>query len=251
MFRMGIARVGHERTSASRFACCQQAVARRVLGGHSAEGRRLVSGADFRNVHEVETFMAILPDSFKAFQYQTGIDRVCDAFRASAGKMNEALSEAKLSYAQYDQAGVDDSEYDEDGILLGSTAHSLAQAEMEAILAVNVVREAFVTSAFHYWERSARAWTGLHGRRDHFGILSAESAKKYPLSPQLDNLNRLNNLLKHNSHRIDQTLVDARPDYFASLFPSANDASPKRLRLRLRHEHVEEAFDIVRASGPI
>ncbi|KOF22352.1 hypothetical protein AC244_02080 [Ensifer adhaerens] len=197
-----------------------------------------------------ETFMAILPDSFKAFRYQTGIDRVCDAYRASADKMNEALSQAKQAYAQYDQAGVDDSEYDEDGILLGSTAHSLAQAEMDAILAVSVVREAFVTSAFHYWERSARAWTGLHGRRDHFGILSTESAKKYPLSPQLDNLNRLNNLLKHNSHRIDPTLVDARPDYFASPFPSANNTSPQRLRLRLLHEHVEEAFDIVRASGP-
>lgn len=82
--------------------------------------------------------MAILPDSFKAFRYQTGIDRVCDAYRASANKMNEAFGEAKQSYAQYDQAGVDDSEYDEDGILLGSTAHSLAQAEMDAILAVIV-----------------------------------------------------------------------------------------------------------------
>ncbi|NKQ88698.1 hypothetical protein [Rhizobium ruizarguesonis] len=197
-----------------------------------------------------ETFMAFLPESFKAFRYQTGIDRICDAYRASADTMSKALRDAAHAYSQYEQAGIDDAEYDEDGILLGSTAHSLAQAEMDAILAVSVVREAFVTSAFHYWERSARAWTRLHGRRDHFGILSAESAKIYPISPQLDNLNRLNNLLKHNSHRIDQTLVDTRPDYFAPLFPSANNTSPQRLRLRLLHEHVEEAFDIVRASGP-
>ncbi|MBY3568655.1 hypothetical protein [Rhizobium laguerreae] len=194
--------------------------------------------------------MAILPETFKAFRYQTGIERICDAYRASADTMSKALRDAGHAYSRYEQAGIDDAEYDEDGILLYSTAHSLAQAEMDAILAVSVVREAFVTSAFHYWERSARGWTRLHGRRDHFGMLIAESAKIYPISPQLDNLNSLNNLLKHNSHRINQTLVDARPDYFAPLFPSANNTSPQKLRLRLLHEHVEEAFDIVRASGP-
>ncbi|MBY5422302.1 hypothetical protein HFN05_05700 [Rhizobium leguminosarum] len=194
--------------------------------------------------------MAIFPESFKAFQYQTGIDRICDAYRASADTMRKALGEASQAYAQYMDDGVDDREYDEDGILIASTEHSLAQAEMDAILAVSVVREAFVTSAFHYWERSARTWTGLHGRYDGFKKLRDECAKRYSISPQLDNLNLLNNLLKHNSHRIDQTLLDARPDYFAALFPSANNTPPQKLRLRLHNEHVEEAFDIVRASGP-
>lgn len=195
--------------------------------------------------------MAILPESFKAYQYQTGIQRIRDSYRASADTINKAVTEASQASLQYLESGADDREYDEDGILLYSTAHSLAQAEMDAVLAVAVIREAFITSAFHYWERSARAWTGLHGRRDHFRILSVESAKKYPLSPQLENLNRLNNLLKHNSQRTaDQELIDARPDYFAPLFPSVNAATPHQPRLRLLHEHVEEAFEIIRASGP-
>nr|WP_064251295.1 hypothetical protein [Rhizobium leguminosarum]OAP88118.1 hypothetical protein A4U53_35575 [Rhizobium leguminosarum] len=194
--------------------------------------------------------MIIIPESFKAYQYQTGIDRIRDAYRASADTINKAVSEATLVSIQHLESDVDDREYDEDGILLYSTAHSLAQAEMDAILAVTVVREAFITSAFHYWERSARAWTGLHGRRDHFGILSIESAKKYPLSPQLENLNLLNNLLKHNSHRVDRTLLKSRPDYFGTLFPTTNVNNPPEPRLRLSHEHVEEAFDIVKASGP-
>ncbi|MGO7530836.1 hypothetical protein [Rhizobium leguminosarum] len=194
--------------------------------------------------------MAILPESFKAYQYQTGIDRIRNAYRASADTIDKAVAEATQASVEYLESGADDAEYDEDGILLFSTAHSLDQAEMDAVLAVSVVREVFVTSAFHYWERSARVWTGRHGRGDHFGILSVESAKKYPLSPHLENLNRLNNLLKHNSQRTDQALVDARPDYFAPLFPSVNNAAPQIPRLRLLHEHVEEAFDIVSASGP-
>ncbi|MBY5477120.1 hypothetical protein HFO84_07210 [Rhizobium leguminosarum] len=194
--------------------------------------------------------MAILPESFKAFQYQTGIDRIRDAYRASAETINKALSAATQEYAQHLESGVDDREYDEDGILLFSTENSLAQAELDAILAVSVVREAFITSAFHYWERSARAWTGLHGFEHKFPDLRKETRRLYPVSPQLPYLNRLNNVLKHNSHRVDRTLLKNRPDYFSSLFPKRNGNNPPELRLRISHEHVEEAFDIVSASGP-
>lgn len=197
--------------------------------------------------------MAILPESFKAFRYQTGIDRICDAYRASAETIDKAVSEATHASLQYLESGDDHREYDEDGILIFSTASALAQAETEAILAVSVVREAFITSAFHYWERSARAWTSLHGRYDGFKKLYDECEKRYSVSPQLKNLNLLNNLLKHNSGSVDanEPLVTERSDYFAPLFLSGKTTSPKRLSLRLSHDHVEEAFDIVRASGPV
>ncbi|MGS1018106.1 hypothetical protein [Allosphingosinicella humi] len=42
---------------------------------------------------------------------------------------------------------------------------------MNAMLAVSVVREAFVTSAFHYWEISGRGWTGISGQHDTFNTL--------------------------------------------------------------------------------
>ncbi|NKJ03744.1 hypothetical protein [Rhizobium sp. SG741] len=194
--------------------------------------------------------MAILPESFKAFQYQTGIDRICDAYRASADTINKAVSEATLACLQHLESGVDDREYDEDGTLLFSTSYSLAQAEMDVILAVAVVREAFITSAFHYWERSARAWTGLHEFEHKFPDLRRETRRLHPVSPQLPNLNRLNNVLKHNSRRVDRTLLKNRPDYFGTLFPKRNANNPPEPRLRISHEHVEEAFDIVRGSGP-
>lgn len=194
--------------------------------------------------------MAILPESFKAFQYQTGIDRIRDAYRASAETINKALSAATQAYAQHLESGADDREYDEDGILVFSTASSLAQAELDAILAVTVVREAFITSAVHYWERSARVWTGLHGFEHKFPALRDATLPLYEVSPQLANLNRLNNVLKHNSHRVDRTLLRNRPDYFGSLFPKRNGNNPPEPRLQISHEHVEEAFDIVSTSGP-
>ncbi|MDW9735751.1 hypothetical protein GOC00_08455 [Sinorhizobium meliloti] len=194
--------------------------------------------------------MVIIPESFKAYQYQTGIDRIRDAYRASANTISKAVSEATQASLQYLESGADDREYDEDGILVFSTASLLAQAELDAILAVTVVREAFITSAFHYWERSARTWTGLHGFEHKFADLRKETRRLYPVSPQLPNLNRLNNVLKHNSHRVDRTLLKKRPDYFGTLFPGRNGNNPPEPRLRIGHAHVEEAFDIVKASGP-
>lgn len=195
--------------------------------------------------------MAKIPESFRAYQYQTGIDRIRDAYRASADTINKAVSEATQGSLRYLESGADDREYDEDGILVFSTASSLAQAELDAILAVTVVREAFITSAFHYWERSARAWTGLHGFEYKFPDLRKETRRLYPVSPQLANLNRLNKVLKHNSYRVDRTLLRNRPDYFGTLFLARTGNNPPEPRLRLSHEHVEEAFDVVRASGPM
>jgi len=194
--------------------------------------------------------MVILPESFKAYQYQTGIDRIHNAYRASAETIESAAAEAKQASLQYLESGADDREYDEDGILVISTASSLDQAELDAILAVTVVREAFITSAVHYWERSARVWTGLHGFEHKFPALRDATLLLYGVSPQLANLNRLNNVLKHNSRRVDRTLLRNRPDYFGTLFPVRTGANPPDPRFRLSHQHVEEAFDIVRASGP-
>lgn len=195
--------------------------------------------------------MAIVPESFRAHMFQTGIHRICEAYRASVATMEKAFADAKKAAAEYENSGLDDSEYNEDGFLIHSTRHSLNNDEMDAILATTVVREAFITSAFHYWERSARGWTGLHAPSDRFPALSKASSKLYPLSPQLHNLNRLNNLLKHSGDEKARLLAKVRPDYFAPpLFPSKGNTSRHGFRLRVTNDHVEEAFDIVRTSGP-
>ncbi len=194
--------------------------------------------------------MASLPESFKAFQYQTGIDHIRDAYRASAATLEKAHADATQTYADFEAMGVDGEVYDEQGTLVGSIGFIRAEAERDASLQASLVREAFITTTYHYWERSAKVWSRIHGSTN-FPTLSASSAKRYPISPQLENLNRLNNLLKHDTSGIDQRLLHDRPDYFRDgLFTPKPGNTVSNPRLRLRHEHVEEAFEIIRASGP-
>lgn len=194
--------------------------------------------------------MVAIPDSFKAFEFQTGVDRIRDAYRASVATMEKSQREAQESYATYEAGGEDDSEYDEYGFLIHSTRHALDYDERNATLAITVVREAFITSAFHYWERSARGWTGLYSKKDTYPVLSKASAERYAVCPKLEVLNTLNNLLKHSGSDNSLSLSRIRPDYFSPLFPEQNSLSDQSLRLHIQHEHVEEAFAIVKASGP-
>ena len=201
--------------------------------------------------------MAPFPESFRAFAYQTGIDRIRDAFRASVATMEAARQTASDAQMLYLRSGDDDREYDEDGVLIRSTAHQLDFEAMNATLAVSVVREAFVTSAFHYWEVSARGWTGLSGQQDAFKTLRNASVKHYPLSPQLIALNHLNNTLKHDNAYHARELAKLRTDHFARLPSSSIRKNAKgedeelwSWSLRLTDTHVEGAFGIIRASGP-
>ena len=193
--------------------------------------------------------MVPLPESFKAFMYQGNVDRVRVAYRASAATMESVSQAAREAAARYEASGEDDAEYDEDGATIFSTRHSLDYAAMEAGLAVTVVREAFITSAFHLWETSARGWTGLHKPGQTFDLLSAASDKHYPISPNLRHLNTLNNYIKHRNPAKAALLAIDRPDYFHTYF--GRQWGPDRPpHLRITHEHVEEAFETISVSGP-
>lgn len=194
--------------------------------------------------------MAILPESFKAFQFQSGLEIVRDSFRASITTMTEASDRAHAAHLEYVASGEDDREYDEDGNLARSTEHDLGYESMNAGLALSVIREAFITSAFHYWERSARAWTGLHGKHEGYPILSKAVSRLYPLHPRLPVLNILNNHLKHSSGDNADKLALEWPSVFRPLFPPMLPVDRPVRRLALQDAHVEEAFEIVAASGP-
>ncbi len=194
--------------------------------------------------------MAILPEYFKAFQFQSGLEVVRDSFRVSNATMAEASQKAKEAHLHYVESGADDREYDEDGVLVRSKEHELGYESMNAGIASSVVREAFITSAFHYWERSARGWTGLNGKHDGFPALSLAAGKLYALHPRLPVLNILNNLLKHNSSDNAEKLAVEWSDVFCPLFPPMRPVDKPVRRLAIRDAHVEEAFAIVAASGP-
>ena len=194
--------------------------------------------------------MVLIPKSFQAFMFQSGVDTIRDAFTASVGTVKEAERKAEEALALYVASGKDDTEYDENGSVLHSTYFLLAHKASEMSIAAREVRRAFIMSAFHYWERSARGWTNLDGRSDNYNKLKRQAAKQFDMSPKLDELNHLNNVLKHNSPFNVCMLANIRSDHFIHMPYSTIDNRRVTWALGLNDAHVEEAIEIVRSSGP-
>jgi hypothetical protein len=80
-------------------------------------------------------------------------------------------------------------------------------------------------------------------------LLVEKASKKYLVSERLKSLNVLNNYVKHGGDELAQALVDdPLSDYMIPL-PFQRGDAPRHI-LRITHDHVEDAFKIVKASGP-
>ena len=193
--------------------------------------------------------MVELPRSFKVFEFRSGLEVIREAFRASDATMDAAMRSADEAEMAYLDSGEDEEEYDEDGILVWTKANELDDASRQALIASRAVREAFVTAAFHYWERSARSLTGLHKATDTFPVLRKAMKKKYPVSHRLTHVNILNNLLKHGSEGHAVSLSTKWPELFRPPLSGRGNV-PFRARLTVSASHVEEVFQIILDSGP-
>jgi len=163
--------------------------------------------------------------------------------------MRQNSNNARQAHLDYVVSGEDEREY-EDGILISSRESELEYDAFTAVMATQLVREAFVMTAFHYWERSARQWTELRDKRDGFELLKTAVGQKYPVHTRLPDVNTLNNLLKHDSAEKAEKLFAAWPELFRELFESSVNKFAAKRRLSISDKHVEEIFDIVAASGP-
>lgn len=190
--------------------------------------------------------MVELP-TFQAWQFHTGIARISAAFRAAVAAMEAEQVGAQEAYDSYVASGQDDREYDGDGVLTHSTEVSLEFASREAVLATQAVRQAFATSTFHYWERSARAWTGCD--RPNFPVLKESvEGQGIRVDERLELLNNLNNLLKHDSARSGGKVFEVRPNLFiGSRRPTSRNWQASVV---LANRDIEEFLDAIARSGP-
>lgn len=186
--------------------------------------------------------------SLLAFRFSSDIDRIEDAFKASVDAMEQAYQAAEAAYDGYVNSGEDDDEYDEDGVLASSTRHTLSWEAVQKSMARTVIREAFVTSIFHFWEYSARYWTSSQDA-DFRGLRRKVRELGYPVdNAGLILLNDLNNLLKHNNPRTGAKLFKQASSFFwMSREPKG---SHSRSALRITDEDVFRFIQVVRNSGP-
>lgn len=190
--------------------------------------------------------MVELPN-FHAWQFHTGIERIRAAFRAAVAAIEAEQGGAKEAYDRYVASGQDDREYDEDGVLTHSTEVSLEFDSREAVLGTQAVRQAFVTSTFHYWERSARAWTGCD--KPNFPALQKSvEGQGIPVDERLKLLNTLNNLLKHDSAARGEQVFEVRPDLF--MWRRRPTGRSWQSSVVLTNQDIEEFLDAIARSGP-
>ena len=184
--------------------------------------------------------------NFQVWQFHTGIERLRAAFRGAIAAIEAEQGSAQEACDRYVASGQDDREYDKDGILIQSTEASLQFDSMEAVLATGAVRQAFVTSTFHFWERSARAWTRCEGNFP--ALRKCVEAQGIPVDERLRLLNTLNNLLKHDSETHGEQVFKIRPDLF--MWRRRPTGRNWQSSIALTNKDVEEFLDAIARSGP-
>lgn len=186
--------------------------------------------------------------SIRAFEFRSDLDRIEDAFKASISAMDQAYEAAEAAHDRYVDSGEDDDEYDDDGVLISSTRHQLRWEAMQKSMAQTVIREAFLTSIFHFWEYSARYWMGDQDA-DFRGLRRKVRALGYAIDCDgLVLLNELNNLLKHDNAKTGAKLFKRAPRLF---WMGREPAGPHwRSALRVMNEDVLHFIKVVRNSGP-
>jgi hypothetical protein len=178
-----------------------------------------------------------------AFIFKFGLDQVRSGFRAAIDGCDEQADAACRrcedfleNNSNFSEDSPEDDEFQE-----------LSHAEWLASKAKSVIREAFVLSAFHYWERSMRSWCNFDGNSfDNLKNRCDEAG--YSSDPRLKNVNHLCNLIKHDNAKYSEKLAGEWGDLFEEL--------PHKIKqktewiLALTDDHVVEIFDIVARSGP-
>lgn len=115
---------------------------------------------------------------------------------------------------------------------------------------MRLIREAFVLTLYHYWEKELNALLRI-GRGDHLKLMSAIklNGQLQVDTAGLERLRLIANTIKHNDgHR----LYASEPGMFGL---EAKDLEPRDRRgwhnfLRLTDEDILKGIAAVRASGP-
>lgn len=192
--------------------------------------------------------MAKFPD-LRAYFYHDELIGLKECYQTAEAAMESRRTSARKDIEDYQQQLANGAEWegerDDDGSILWSRNDALDIAEFNAYLAINTLRESFVVTLFHFWEKSAREWTGSD-ERDYRKIKRLVRKLGYHVHPELNVLNKLTNYLKHSNPK----LLDELHPLAKYLFRSEGIPKGKRGPLQITSTHLNRFFDIVTLSGP-
>lgn len=147
------------------------------------------------------TTMAQLSFNLRHYSFMMALDALIDAFRVAISAMDGQLLQAHADMTAHSQSlatGGDDGAVYVNDHYSHDTADLLAMGYSDASSAARAIREAFVISLFHLWERSARSWVKCE-EQSYAKLAKALRTEDIPIHPKMATLNDLSNFLKHGN----------------------------------------------------
>lgn len=191
--------------------------------------------------------MANLIFDFRNYSFNRALDILIGGFSGSFAAMNEQLQAAHDAMVRHDQfladGGDDGAVYEEeDGpvrAFLYDTAMLLDSEHTDATLSARAIREAFVISIFHLWEKSARSWVKCH-EQGFERLTKALRKGGIPLHQKMATVNDLSNFLKHDNKSDEKRIRRCLRDYIRG----------PQLYVVLSDSHLGDIISYVRYSCP-
>ncbi len=139
----------------------------------------------------------------------------------------------------------------EDGLPSPDFGDELYTIEYEAEATSSLVREAFLISLFHFWERQSNLWLGVRGATyNHQSTIGWLQTHGYTLDePTIRRLELAANCAKHGPGRACDTLYALDPTFFAP--PAIQSMGSSRNFVQTTIPMMDSLFSAVRQSGPV
>lgn len=191
--------------------------------------------------------------NYHGYVFQEGISVLRAAYQSAANALHEEWESARENANAYNE-GVESGEIEwigerEDGHVLWDQ-EQVHEMEIDAKFeGQGVLRKAFALAAYHHWERGARVWTGSD-KREHKDLVKGVQALGVGISPQLEAVKDLTNLLKHDNDKRGADLQKSWPQVLPALFQKGAGRNDWYGAVRLTDLHLDEAFNAIAASGP-
>ncbi len=192
--------------------------------------------------------------NMQGYVFQEGVTVLIAAYQSAADALHEGLQRAREEALAY-QEGVDSGEVewigerDDEGHVLWDQEQVHEMDVDTKLEGQSALRKAFALAAYHHWERGARNWTG-DDVRDHSRLVRAVGALGITVSPRLDAVRDLANLLKHDNGARGCDLLESWPAVFPAGFAPTGARVDWYGAVRLTDGHLDEVFNAVAASGP-
>ena len=191
--------------------------------------------------------------NYQGYVFQEGVSILSAAYESAADALREQWLKAREDATAY-QEGVASGEIEwigerEEGHILWDL-EQVHEMEIESKLeGESALRKAFALAAYHHWERGARAWTGSD-KRDHGDLVTAVQALGVAISPHLEAVKDLANLLKHDNNRRGADLMKSWPEVLPASLREGRARTDWYGAVRLTDAHLGQVFKAVAASGP-